>query len=647
MKKIISRKQRISVLTLSILASLSLPVYAAEEAVQTRDIVVTATRTEQEVKEVPAAVEIITQEKLQAQGAATLRQALETATNISFGLDGMKGSTVSIRGSASRHVLILIDGKRISGEVSLERGNSFEIDRISMENVERIEIIRGAASALYGSDAMGGVINIITKKPTKPQVSLEVEGNKADSLDDGRNWMFRYDAGKQGRLGWSLSAGERKEDPFTLANGDTNNYYGTRRPFSFQGEWQTGEKEKITFGLDYLDEKTQRISGTTRYVNDNQRTDFNIGYEGKTTNTDYKIRLYQSVYDKDYESRNKTTGVLSSFDVIKRTINTLEASASTAWQPNHLLTYGAEYREEEVRGTRIDSTKNPFTLYREGKSSAGSEAGLDYYAAYVQDEWVVNDRLLVVSALRYDDSDKFTSAVSPKLGMTYKLQPNSRLKANIGFGFKTPTTTELYHAFKMGSSTYFVGNPNLDPERSLNFDLGWEGEQGPLFGKLVFFRNEIKDMIASYDTGATLPSSSVKIKSYDNIEEAQMQGIEAEIGQKLNDYFTVKLNYTYLDAKNKITSARLEERARHQIGASVLYADKAQGLTGSVWGTWKGDYIDSDNNAKTYAVWNALVSKELNQTTTIYLGVDNIFNYKDYDNWINGTIYRSGLKLKF
>ena len=647
-KIIMSEKKRMALLSLSILASLSLPVYAAEAPVQTRDIVVTATRTEQEVKDVPAAVEIITPEKLQSQGAATLRQALETATNISFGMDGMNGSTVSIRGSASRHVLILIDGKRISGEVSLERGNSFEIDRISMDNVERIEIIRGASSALYGSDAMGGVINIITKKPNKPQVSLEVEGHKANSLDDGRNWMLRYDAGKQGRLGWSLSAGERKEDPFIRSNGDTNNYYGTRRPFNFQGEWQTGEKDKITFGLDYLDEQTQRISGTTRYVNDIQRTDYNLGYEAKTEKTDYKIRLYQSVYEKDYESRNKNTGALNSFDVIKRTINTLEASASTAWRTDHLLTYGAEYREEKVLGTRIDSGNNTYTLHREGKSSPGSEAGLDYYAAYAQDEWIVDDRLLVVSALRYDDSDKFSSAVSPKLGMTYKLQPNSRLKANIGYGFKTPTTTELYHAFLMGSSTYFVGNPNLDPERSLNYDFGWEGEQGPWFGKLAFFRNEIKDMIASYATGEYYDAAKkVKIKSYDNIEEARMQGIEAEIGQKINDHFTLKLNYTYLDAEDKVTNARLTERSRHQIGASLLYADKAQGLNGSVWGTWKGNYIDDDNNTKSYAIWNALVSKELDKTTTIYVGVDNMFNYKDYDNWINGTIYRTGVKLKF
>lgn len=647
MQKIFSRKKRNALLTLSVAAWMVIPAYAAEEAVATRDVVITATRTEQEVKDVPSAVEIITQEELVAKGAATLRQALETATNISFGVDGMKGSTISIRGSDARHVLILIDGRRISGEVSLERGNSFEIDRIGMENVERIEIVRGATSALYGSDAMGGVINIITKKPNKPQVSLELEGRKADSFSNGRNWLFRYDAGKQGRFGWTLSAGERKEDPFTQSNGDTNNYYGTRRPFNFQGEWQLNDQKKITFGLDYLQEDTQRISGNTRYVNDNQRTGYHIGYEGKTADTDYKIRFYQSVYEKDYESRNKNTGALNSFDVIKRTINTLEANASTVLNHNHILTYGAEYRQEEVRGTRINSGKNPYILKREGKTSAGSEAELDYYAGYVQDEWVANDRLLVISALRYDDSDKFSGALSPKLGATYKLKPNSRLKANIGYGFKTPTTTELYHSFQMGGLYYFTGNPNLDPERSVNYDLSWEGENGSLSGKIGIFRNDIKDLINTYDTGETLSGGKIKVKSYNNIAEARMQGIEAEIGHQLTDKLKFKVNYTYLDAQNKKQGIRLEDRARHLIGASLSYVDNKEGLTGSLWGTWKGDVIDSDRNTKSYAVWNALVNKELNPTTTVYFGVDNIFNYKDYDNWINGTIYRTGIKMKF
>lgn len=639
-------KKRMTLLSMLALASVTMPVYA-QQAVQTKEITVTATRTEQEVKETPATVEIISREEIEAQGAATLRQALEMATNISFGVDGMKGSTVSIRGLNSQHVLLMIDGKRMSGELSLARTNSFEIDRIGMENVERIEILRGASSALYGSDAMGGVINIITKKPDKPQFSLEVEERQSDAFSGGRNWLMRYDAGKTGRFAWSFSAGERKEDPYDNTEGDTNNYYGTRRPFQFQGIWDTGNQGQLTFGIDYLDEDNQRLSGTTRYVNSNKRTDYHLGYAGKTGTADYRLRAYQSTYDKDYESRQKAGGSLSSFDVIKRQTRVLEGNSSKAWLDNHILTYGGEYREENVRGTRIDSNKGNYTLYREGKTANGSKAGIDYYAAYIQDEWIMNERMLLISAMRFDDSDKFESAVSPKVGMTYKVRPNSRLKFNIGLGFKTPTTTELYHDFQMGKSTYFTGNSNLDPEKSQSYEIGWEGEKGAVFGKVTYFRNEIKDLIESYDTGKTLPGSSIKIKSYNNIGKAQLQGLEAEVGKTITDRLTAKLSYTYLDAQNKVTNTRLYDRARHQIGASLSYFDSETGLRGSLWGTWYGDYHEEDKKENSYGIWNALVSKALDQTTTVYVGVDNIFNYKDYDNWINGTLYRTGFKLRF
>lgn len=640
---------KLILLGLAILSALTTPVYAQEEPVQTRNVVVTATRTEQEVKETPAAVEVITQEQLQAKGATSLRQALEASTNLSFDVDGMMGAQVSIRGSNPSHVLILVDGKRISGETSLSRTNTFEIDRIKMENVERVEIVRGPASALYGSDALGGMINIITKKPDKPQWQLHVETHKADAFDDGRDWSIRYDAGQQGRFGWTLSAGEYREDPYTKPNGDTVNYYGKRRPINFQGVWQAGDHEKITFGYDYLDEDTERLVGTTWYINDNVRTDYNLGYEVKNGGKDYQLRVYKSIYDKNYESRNKNTKALTSFDVIKREVTTWEGRASQAWKGNHLLTYGGEYREEFVRGTRLDSGVNNFTLEREGKAASGSEASLDYYAGYVQDEWAVNERLLLISALRFDGSDKFESAWSPKVGATYKLQPNSRLKANFGYGFKTPTTTELYHNFLMGRAYYFEGNPDLQPEKSRSFEFGWEGEKGPHSGKITYFHNDIKDLIESYNTGGVY-NGTIPVRSYSNVGKATIQGIETEYGNKLSDKLTMQLNYTYLDAVNKSDGTRLKRRARHQIGTSLNYADKARGITGSLWGTWKANFSDDYQEPakqKTYGIWNVLVNKELDDTTTMYIGVDNIFNHKDDELWINGTIYRTGLKMKF
>ncbi len=651
MQKNVFKTKQTALLTAAVLAALSLPVYAAEEPVETRNVIVTATRTEQEIKDTPMAVEVITQEQIQAQGATTLRHVLENATGISLDVDGMKGGRLSIRGSESRHVLLLIDGKRISTETGNSRGNTWEIDRLNLNNVERVEIVRGSNSAMYGSDAMGGVVNIITKRPDKPQVSLDFEGYKADAFKDGHNWMLRYDAGQQGRFGWSVDYGQKKEDPFVHANGDTNNYYGTRRPFNFQGVWKVNDSNRLVFDYGYMKENIERISGTTHYINEYERTNYSLGYEGKTATTDYQLRVYRSIYDKDYEARNKTSGDLNSFDVLKRTFTVLEGNASKAWGDNHFFTYGGEYRKEEIDGTRINSGKNNYTLWREGKSSNGSEAEIDYYAAYVQDEWTINDRWLLISALRFDDSNRFGSAVSPKLGATYKIHANSRLKANIGYGFKTPTSSELYTDFAMGSRAHHHGNPNLDPEKAKNYELSWEGERGSLAGKVTYFRNDVKNLIAlePFETIGNVTHSR-----YQNIEKAQLQGGEAEISKAIGDKITAKLSYVYLDAQDKASDMRLPDRSRHQISTSLLYHAEEQGISASLRGTWHGDHYYTTgsgsskvNNYKSYWLWNMNVNKELDSKTTVYFGVDNIFNERNDDLWLNGAVYRTGVRLRF
>jgi outer membrane receptor for ferrienterochelin and colicins len=503
---------------------------------------------------------------------------------------------------------------------------------------------------------MGGVVNIITKRPDKPQVNLEIEGLKADSFKDGYNWMLRYDAGQQGRFGWSIDYGEKKEDPFILANGDSNNYFGKRKPFNFQGVWQVNEQDKLVFDYGRMEESIERFSGTTHYINEYKRTNYSLGYEGKTNTTDYQMRVYRSIYDKDYESRNKNTGKLNSFDVLERTYTVVEGSASKAWTDNHLFTYGGEYRKEEIDGTRIDSGKNNYILTREGKTSKGSEAEINYYAGYLQDEWTIGDRWLLISALRFDDSDRFGSAISPKLGMTYKIRPNSRLKANVGFGFKTPTSSELYSDFLMGTSTYNIGNSNLDPEKSKNYELSWEGEQGSLAGKLSYFRNDIRNLIDLVATGEYYwnGSKNIPYKKYQNLDKAQLQGVEAEISKTLSEYVTAKLSYVYLDAQDKEANTRLLDRSRHQISTSLLYADKNNGVNASLRGTWHGAYLyDAGTSAKpdmrneSYWLWNANVNKELDSVTTLYFGIDNIFNHRNDFLWINGTIYRTGVKFKF
>lgn len=487
-------------LCLAALASCPAPAFAGEgEDVRTRDVVVTATRTEQDVKAAPMSVQIITAADIARKGAVTLRQALEGALNIYVDQDGMNRGTVTMRGFGARHTLILVDGKRLTGESGLGSANSFDLDRIRLENVARVEIVRGPASSLYGSDAMGGVINIITKNPQQPELNLDVESKLYSGGDNaGYNWHLRYDGGKRGKFGWTMSAGEKEDKPYFLANGETGNYYGTRRPFAFKGVWEPDAKRRVIFDADTLSEEVEKKTAASgqlqRAINRNDRANYSLAYEGRTAGGDYQFRVYQSIYEKDYEQRT-AAGVLRSFDAARRETTAGEFKVSREWQGNHLFTYGGEYRNEWIRGTRINTGTGAYQLSREGKTSQGSVASLAYSALYVQDEWQLSDRVLLIPSLRYDGSSKFDAAWSPKLGITYRLAANSRLKAAYGHGFRPPTPTELYHSFRMHPGWLWEGNPGLQPEKSRSGEIGWEWEQGPRSGKITYFRSSLSDYI--------------------------------------------------------------------------------------------------------------------------------------------------------
>ena len=189
----LSTKKQQTLLTLSVLLGLSSPVYAQD--IQNNNVIVTATRTQEEVKAVPQTVEVITKEDIEQLGATDVYSALRLAANVDVTSAGMAGHNVMIRGMSTNHTLILIDGKRFAGEDTSATQNVYALGRLSLSNIERIEIVRGSASAQYGSDALGGVINIITKKSKEPSVMVGISTG-SESINN----YYHIDFGKQGNL---------------------------------------------------------------------------------------------------------------------------------------------------------------------------------------------------------------------------------------------------------------------------------------------------------------------------------------------------------------------------------------------------------------------------------------------------------------
>lgn len=657
------------ILTLAVITALMNTGYAgvaaAEEAdsqqgveqVQTRDVVVTASRTEQLVKEAPAAVEVITREDLDKMGAENLAQALQLAIGIDVSENGMVGNSVAIRGAKSNQTLIMVDGMRIRTENTDQTANNYELQRVNMADVERIEIVRGATSSLYGADAMGGVINIITKTPDKASQSVF-----ADYTTKQADAGFRVATGQLGK--WASSFSYKRSDVHHLDINGSGTQYGTKDYFNVKTKYKIDDKKSLSFFLDYMNEDLYLDSDFTSY--DHDRTKFGLSYDGKDKKGKYQLRVNYSIFNKDQNTRKN--GILTGWDEMKFRTLTLDGQRTYQLNDEHLLTVGGEIRQEKYEGTRIGAGgDNVHTVTREGVSQDYSEKSTTYYAAYIQDEWQVEENWLMIPSIRFDHNSAFGNKVTYKLGNTYKLSDNTRLKFNIGTAYRAPTEAELYMnwhhtpvstpAFNM--NVYVTGNPNLKPETSYNFDFGLEAESksGRSSGKLTYFHSKFDDLINSQSTTTRVPGFPVSVNvvsQYVNVDSAEIQGAEAEFKQKLGNNFTLRSTYTYTDAKDG-HGARLEGRDRHKLSLQLNYDDAKTGWSGSLWNDWHGDYWAVDDNGNlsnnSASILNFVLSKKIGNGGSAYVGVNNITGKDDANAFtvfgLTGRVWRAGVNWNF
>jgi outer membrane receptor for ferrienterochelin and colicins len=590
-----------------------------EDSAELEKVVVTASRIEQEIKDTPATVEVITREDIEAMGAQTLRDALSKSTSIGT-MYIMNGTGVTMRGSLPKHTLILIDGQRLATEGSATLAGGYEWDRINMDDVERIEIIRSNASALYGSDALGGVIKVITKKPWKNEFSMSYmpSSYRDDSENRNEDFSLRFASGKRGPFAMSVSAGQKHTDPYNKTQYDTN-YNGTRQYLTLNGSYELNEMRQLDFKADFLSEDMKQLLGGyyNNTYNNNRRT-YSLGLQGAHAQGDYMLRTYYTEQVRDTVSRLFTMS-----DNSKREVWTWDGWNSNRIGVRHVLTTGFEVRDETYRGARVEN----------------GEADNVYYAVYAQDEYKVNDKLLIEPSLRYDDSDKFSDNISPKLGMTYKFNDNYRLKASVGEGFKAPTLDDLYMRLDHGFSIIY-GNPDLEPEKSTDYEMGFEGEIGKFFGKVTYFYKDVTNLIG-YDYDNDKGGMVAK-----NVSDTDLKGVELELGVDITSNLLAKMSYTYLDAIDPDTEERLMYRAKNSGTFQLRYDNNnKKGLSVMLWNSWVDHYryVKRDWH---YVIWNISLNKKWNRNVSSYISVNNIYDKKNATLDIYGKMIRAGLTIK-
>ena len=479
-------------------------------------VVVSATRTESSLKETSAAVEIITREEIEAKGAIRLRDILRFSVGLSF----PQKDAVSIRGMNQDQTLILIDGKRFTGEV----GGAFEIDRLQVNNIERIEIVRGPVSAMYGTDALGGVINIITRKPDEFSIEINPQYGffSEDSDGDQKSVSFFASIPVFKRLSASLTGTWRDYGQLDNRYHESIQKDGDEQTVGLDLFFELTDSDSIIFRGDYMTKEGDDFikRGAVKMTDDNQRQNYSLAWKHSGERLDSELMIYTSIYDKDFEVRKNSNDKLMKFVAADRSTTVIEGHGTSILK-SHRVTAGAELRRESFKGNVLHTGKHTYHGVREGIPYAGSEIDIDYYAAYLQDEWLLTDKLTLTGAIRYDDSDHFESEVSPKIGIVYRFIEHSdgglRFKANYGQGFKTPTPADLYKQnVRHDKKMVMLPNENIGPETSNSFDLSIEGNYKKFSGKVSFFQNDVEDLIDNVFTGKIDPITGYKIvNTYD------------------------------------------------------------------------------------------------------------------------------------
>ena len=337
---------------------------------------------------------------------------------------------------------------------------------------------------------------------------------------------------------------------------------------------------------------------------------------------------------------------------------------------------------------------------------------------YLQDMWQLNKDTILMPALRLDHSELFGSNMTFNLGMTHNVKGHThrRFKANIGTSYTEPGMGELYYNWEMYGPNivnatigggearlgwYWVGNPSLQPEKAVNFDLSLEGESKNTYSKVTLFHNRIKDYMSIYNTGYLMdfypqydestPYGASKfshapdlIYSFRNIGKAEITGLEWELKQTLSKHWRARFGYTYLHAVNKSDKdmpRQLLDKPQHKIDIGIDYNDEKSGWSGSLWGDYYINMLDSNSlkgggnymvsymdptnpdksvihynfnttrtadmyQRKTFGMWNLMIQKKINKDSVVYFGINNLFNHRDDDRAFSARVYRFGANFK-
>lgn len=628
-------------LTLSLFVLILPPVLWADEAgletIKVESIVVTATSTEKNIKDAPGAVEIITRQDIKDMNAQNLAEAVENAAGLVVTTQSGRNKRPAIRGTNANHTLILIDGRRLADGFKTYTG----MEQIPVEMIDHIEVLRGTASALYGSDAIGGVINVITRKTPK-KLALEATaqagqtGYKQGELINGRALVGNH----AGNIGFLLAGSVKSRDGYDRDSETPDDMDDTlMKALAGRASIDISGNHQVVSGFEYVHKNSQGLRDLESMDRDrdadDERVNLFIEYKGKPTQTsNLMLRANHSQHESDVEIWPETSAVTGSIgdeNHARRKLKQLEGRYSLACFQNHLLTFGAEGRQE----SREDDT--------------GLDHSVETIGGLIQDEYQVTDQFYLLFGGRMDNHSDFGSDFTPRASATYEFTGNFRIKGSVGKGFRAPDINELYiPTYKKRGKLVYHNNEDLDPEESVNYEISLEGEIQKFHGRITGFQNDIDNLIdAVFDYSTGTGNKKKSYYTYQNISEARIRGVELEAGVDLPYGFDMSGNLTFLDTENKETGEPLEDRPEMAGQAKLGYTSQGLGLRTSLRFVYTSESEESsDEDDGDVSRFDFKFSKTLGSQTNMFFGVKNIFN-SYVDEGQEPMFFYAGVEFKY
>lgn len=593
-------------------------------------IITTVSRFEENAGSVGSASTIIDRQQIENAQAENLTEILERVPGLTvFQSGGIGGSTsVSIRGAESDQTLVMIDGIRVNDPAST--GSEFDFSVFSLANVERIEIIRGPQSGVYGSDAIGGVINIITRKAEGERETVaEIEGGSYKTFA-----QRAYSSAAHDDVSISIAASNFRTSGFSRYSSGTEDD-ATRKqsiharldydPTPDFGFTVSGGRYKVDAELDSSrGETTDNVDRLLTLASATARLDL---LNGDFSN---KLTTFITRSDRDFFDDNGagSTPPVGRTSVFEGTSKGFEYQGDLRVRDTDRLVFGTRFDHQTGMSFEEDTVITPHYDVSETWRSA--------FALY---SFNPTDTLNFTGAIRLDEFDEVATETTYRLTAAYRIPSSgTKLRASYGTGAKAPTIQQRFE-----NSTFAVGNPDLDVETSKGFDVGIDQVflEGALTFSGTYFSNKINDLIEFTDDDGLFVGDP---GTFVNINKAEIDGAELSASWLAADWLTLKGAYTWLDAIDADTGNKLRRRPEHAFNVSAtLYPTANYSLT--MTAIYVGERFNDDENEDpldSYIRVDLDGRYDLTESAELYFRAENLFD-ADYEEIRDfGTAGRSG-----